>query len=269
MENYGLVIITNGNYFAHLILERLFQNYSSHIRGVLIISGDYKARTGLRALWAVGTKTALPYLFYKIFLHMVFTFAQSVFKKGIFNVEALALKYNIPVHTVPGVNSDEALNWVSSKSPDLLVSVSCPQMIKRKMLALARKGGINIHSSLLPAYAGLAPYFWVLSNGEKYTGTTVHYMTLKFDEGNILAQRCVEIIPGESAFHLFKRLAELGSEIIVEGVEKALNMDPGVKQDLSKYTYYSNPTFGSYVALRKHGHCLLKLREVIDVIRNA
>lgn len=268
METSKLIVITNGNYFARLILDALFQHYAAHIGGVLIVTGDYKARTGLRAVWEIGKKTALPYLLYKIFTLVAFKIARHLFKKAIFDVETLSRHYGVPVHEVTAVNSEEALNWVAAQTPDLLVSVSCPQMIKRKMLSLAKHGGINIHSSLLPTYAGLAPYYWVLSNGERDTGTTVHYMTLKFDEGNILAQRSLEILPKESAFHLFKRLAELGGPAVVEAVGKALSENPGIKQNMAQYTYYSSPTFSSYIALKKQGHSLFRLGELVTAIRD-
>lgn len=267
MTKARLVVITNGNYFARLILDDLFREYADAISGVLVITGDYKARAGLRAVWAIGKSTAFPYLIYKIFTLIVFRIGQIFLNKKIFTVNKLAEHYDVPVYEAVAVNSDEALNWVAAHSPDLLVSVSCPQMIKRKMLSLASHGGINIHSSLLPAYAGLAPYFWVLSAGEKVAGTTVHYMTLKFDEGNILVQKTLEIKPRESTFNLFKRLAELGSPALLAAVESALAGNPGTKQDMTRYTYFSNPTFSSYLELRKRGHRLLRPGDLITAVR--
>ena len=262
-----IVIITNGNYFARLILSDVFQQRADDIFGVLVVTGDYKARDGLRALWEVSKVTAFPYLTYKLMTILAFVIAQRLYVRSLFSVESLAAFYSIPVRSVVAVNSEEALAWVAEWNPDLLVSVSCPQMIKRKMLSLARLGGINIHSSLLPSYAGLAPYFWVLSQGEEITGVTVHYITSKFDAGNILVQKQLTIEPGESAFHLFKRLAILGSSCLKEAVQMAFNGFPGQKQDSSRYSYYSHPTFGAYRELRRRGHVLMRLSELLDVIK--
>lgn len=261
-----IVILTNGNYFARLILSGIFQQRAADIVGVLVVTGDYKARSGLRALWEVGKPTAFPYLVYKLISILAFAIAQRLYVRSLFFVEHLAASHSVPIQSVVAVNSEGALAWVAERKPDLLVSVSCPQMVKRKMLSLARLGGINIHSSLLPAYAGLAPYFWVLSQGEEITGTTVHYMTLKFDEGNVLVQKQLGIETGESAFHLFKRLAILGSSCLEEGISKALNGCPGQKQDLSRYSYYSLPKFSAYRMLRKHGHVLIRLSELRNTI---
>lgn len=262
-----LVVITNGNYFARLILDGVLSHYSNQIVGILIITGDYKARTSLRALWELGRVTAWPYIGYKLMTYVAFSLAQRLYPQAAFSVRSLAKDKGIPVRESVSVKSPDVLEWLTSQSADLLVSVSCPQMIGRKLLAASRLGGINIHSSLLPQYAGIAPYYWVLAAGERETGTSVHYMTLKFDEGNILAQRRVVIEPAESAFDLFKRLAIAGNEAMQEALPMALAENPGVKQDLTGYTYYSNPSFESYRALRLNRHVLVRVSEVLATIR--
>lgn len=264
----NLVVITNGNYFARLILEDVLKQHSSRIRAILQITGDYKGRTGLRSLWAVGRETAAPYVAYKVISLYGFALAQRMYSHAQFSVRKQAEQIGIPVHSARAVNSDAARSLVESLQPDLLISVSCPQLIGRKMLSLARLGGINIHSSLLPAYAGLAPYFWVLSRGEKITGTTVHYMTLRFDEGNILVQKRLAIESGESAFLLFRRLAVLGSSCLAEAVQAALNGYAGREQDLARYSYYSHPKFRAYQALHEHGHVLMRPHELYHAIRS-
>lgn len=264
---HRLVVITNGNYFARLILEGVLDRYTSQVKQVLVITGDYKGRTGLRALWAVGRQTAAPYVAYKVLSVYAFALAQRLYPNAEFSVARQAERRGIPVAWLPAVNTDAARSLVAAAQPDLLISVSCPQLIGRKMLSLARLGGINIHSSLLPAYAGLAPYFWVLSQGERTTGTTVHYMTQKFDEGHILAQRSLAIEPQESAFHLFRRLALLGSDALLEAVDRALAGWPGAPQDLSRYSYFSHPKFSAYWALRRRGHVLMRSGELWEAIQ--
>jgi len=262
-----LVVITNGNYFARLILDRILNKYSDSIPGILLITGDYKGRTKFHALWELGQSTATPYLVYKIFTYVVFELAQRLFPGAILTVEQQAKQKGIPVYKSISVNSRGAYSWVASLEPGLLVSVSCPQLIRGAMLSTANLGGINIHSSLLPAYAGLAPYYWVLSAGERNTGATVHYMTLRFDEGDILVQKQIAIEPRESAFHLFKRLALLGSEALEEAILLALEGTEGVKQDLVKYSYYSHSSLKSYLDLRGRGHVLVRIGELLETIR--
>jgi folate-dependent phosphoribosylglycinamide formyltransferase PurN len=260
-----IVVITNGNYFARIILEGLICHKLGSIKGILIVTGDYKGRTGLRAIWEIGKVTTFPYLVYKMVTQLAFTILQILYSKSKILVRNQGEKSGIPVCKVAKVNSDKAISWVKTLSPDLIVSVSCPQLIRCEMLEIAPLA-INIHSSLLPTFAGLAPYFWVLSAGETETATTVHYMTNKFDEGNILIQKRVNIQPKESAYHLFQRLAQVGSDALLEAVDKTLEGDKGLKQDITKYTYFSNPNFRAYQKLRENGHCLIRLRELYETI---
>jgi len=257
-----IVIITNGNYFARLVLDRAVKDYAQNIVGVMIVTGDYKARSGLRLLWDLGRATTFPYLVYKGLTYVAFDLAQVLRPKATLFVESLVKEMGFTWAKYVSVNSAEACAWVEALHPDLLISVSCPQLIRRKLLSIPTLASLNIHSSLLPMYAGLAPYYWVLSKGEQQTGTTVHYMTRKFDDGNILVQKQITIELRESAFHLFRRLAILGSDALSEAIPLALEHAPGKRQDLSGYSYFSNPSFASYLDLRKHGHRLFRVDEI-------
>ena len=57
-------------------------------------------------------------------------------------------------------------------------------------------GTLNIHDSLLPAYAGFSPLIWALINGEKEVGVTAHMMDAELDAGDIVLQRAVPVGPG-------------------------------------------------------------------------
>ncbi len=67
---------------------------------------------------------------------------------------------------------------------------------------------LNIHPSLLPAYPGLETHARVLAAGEKHHGCTVHLVTETMDEGPILAQATVPILPGDTEEKLAARVLE-------------------------------------------------------------
>ncbi len=48
------------------------------------------------------------------------------------------------------------------------------------------KSLINFHGSLLPLYRGPVPSFWCIKNGEKETGYTIHKVSERIDDGDIL-----------------------------------------------------------------------------------
>jgi methionyl-tRNA formyltransferase len=257
-----IVVITNGNYFARLILDDLFAARHGQIVSVLLIGGDYKGRTGLAAVRWLARVTTLPYLIYKIVSILVFSFARRIRRNGIYEVAQLARRWNVPTRSFVTICDEAAIAAVESERPDLIVSVSCPQLIPDRVLKAARLGGINIHSSLLPRFAGLAPYYWVLSEGESRTGTTVHFMTKKFDEGNVLGTAAVDILPRDSAFHLFRRLALAGGKLLADSVSRVLAGERGTPMATAGHTYRSHPDFRSYLRLRRRGHRLVRLGDL-------
>jgi formyltetrahydrofolate-dependent phosphoribosylglycinamide formyltransferase len=65
---------------------------------------------------------------------------------------------------------------------------------------------LNIHPSLLPAFPGLDTHARALRAGVKLHGCTVHYVTQDMDEGPILAQSAVPVLPGDDEASLAARV---------------------------------------------------------------
>jgi phosphoribosylglycinamide formyltransferase-1 len=65
---------------------------------------------------------------------------------------------------------------------------------------------LNIHPSLLPAFAGLHTHQRALDAGCKVAGATVHQVTAELDHGAILAQVVVPVLPGDTAETLAARV---------------------------------------------------------------
>ena len=65
---------------------------------------------------------------------------------------------------------------------------------------------LNIHPSLLPAFPGLHTHDRVLAAGCRLHGCTVHLVTSVMDEGPIVAQAAVPVLPGDTADSLAARV---------------------------------------------------------------
>jgi len=72
---------------------------------------------------------------------------------------------------------------------------------------------LNIHPSLLPAYPGLNTHARALAAGEQTHGCTVHLVTETMDEGPILAQASVPVLPGDTEATLAARVLAREHEI--------------------------------------------------------
>jgi phosphoribosylglycinamide formyltransferase-1 len=65
---------------------------------------------------------------------------------------------------------------------------------------------LNIHPSLLPKYPGLHTHQRALDAGDTEAGCTVHEVTPVLDDGPILGQACVPVLPGDTADTLSARV---------------------------------------------------------------
>ncbi|MEM9368040.1 MAG: methionyl-tRNA formyltransferase [Planctomycetota bacterium] len=135
----------------------------------------------------------------------------------------------------PSINDDEVCRRLAETRADLLVVCDYGQILKPHALATSRRGGINLHGSLLPRYRGAAPVQRALLSGEPTTGVSVIHMTPRLDGGPILAEAETPIGSTETAGQLEERLSELGVEPTLRAVELLEQWDGtspiGRKQD--------------------------------------
>jgi methionyl-tRNA formyltransferase len=149
----------------------------------------------------------------------------------------LAEQHVIPVHIDEGVET--VRTTIAALKPAVIYSFSYRHLIPEKVLALAPLGAFNLHPSLLPAYRGRAPVNWVLVNGERETGVTLHHMVARADAGDIVGQRAIAIDDVDNALTLYRKLVPLGVDLITEMHPKIVaGTAPHRKMDLSKGSYF-------------------------------
>ncbi len=147
---------------------------------------------------------------------------------------------NVDVLAPADVNDTQFLIELHGRQADLFVVCDFGQILSADCLQAARRGGINLHGSLLPKYRGAAPVHWAIYHGDPVTGVSVIHMTPRLDGGPILTTIETPVGPDETTEQLESRLAQLG----VEAVLRALQMleqwdgvsDLGERQNASQMT---------------------------------
>ena len=81
---------------------------------------------------------------------------------------------------------------------------------------------VNIHPSLLPAFAGLNTHQRAIDEGCKFAGATVHRVTTELDHGQILDQAVVPVLPGDTADTLAARVLTQEHLIYPRALERLL-----------------------------------------------
>jgi phosphoribosylglycinamide formyltransferase 1 len=126
---------------------------------------------------------------------------------------------------------------LAALQPDLVCLAGYMRLLSADFIRPYAGRILNIHPSLLPLFPGLHTHQRALDAGMLVTGCTVHFVTEGMDEGPVIAQSVVPILPGDSAETLATRLLAvehrtypLALKLVAEGRVQML-ADGSVKRD--------------------------------------
>lgn len=155
------------------------------------------------------------------------------------SVADLARDHGVDVLIRNRPHDEELLTALKDSDPDLIVATNWRTWLPAHIFDLPRHGTLNVHDSLLPAYAGFAPLIWALINGEDEVGVTAHMMNAELDAGDIVLQRSVPVGPTDSSTDLFHRTLELFGPITIDALALiASGRTDWVKQDRRKASFF-------------------------------
>ena len=122
-----------------------------------------------------------------------------------------------------GLDEDRVLVGDAFRSPrgiallrelelDLVIGVHFPYLVPPEVLAIPREGVLNLHPAFLPWNRGWHTPSWAILDGTPI-GATLHFMDAGVDSGDIVHQRPLAVLPGDTADSLYRRLRELELEV--------------------------------------------------------
>ncbi len=112
------------------------------------------------------------------------------------------------------------LETVDGFAPGLIVLAGFLVTIPPAMIQKYRNRIINVHPSLIPSFCGVGYYGLkvheaALKRGVKVTGATVHFVDEGVDSGPIILQKAVDVLPGDDAKTLQRRVMEQAEWVIL------------------------------------------------------
>jgi Formyl transferase len=118
-------------------------------------------------------------------------------------------------------------------------------VIRRRTLAAMPHGFLNLHTGWLPDYRGVKSEFWTRLRGDDaHAGWTLHYMSARLDEGDIVLQRRVAV-NGERPGALRARIVREAVPVIGEfvGMVRRAGFGAIPRFPQGAGTYYTTPTW--------------------------
>jgi methionyl-tRNA formyltransferase len=153
-------------------------------------------------------------------------------------VKKTAIGRGLPVVSPDRIKeNDDLIAMFRALKPDLIVVAAYGKILPKTILDIPPRGCVNIHASLLPKYRGAAPIHRAVEAGESVTGVTLMYMSEGMDEGDIIAQKSVNV-EGLNTGQVFDLLADLGAALLLENLEQIKDgTAPRIPQTAGAATY--------------------------------
>ena len=155
------------------------------------------------------------------------------------SVADLARRHGIRVETPEDPNTPQWIAAARAAQPDFLFSFYYRHLLKEPWLALAPRGALNMHGSLLPKYRGRAPVHWAILQGETETGASLHYMLEKPDAGALVDQEAVPIGENDTALDVSMRVAAAAETLLARALPTLVAGTAGARPlDLKAGSYF-------------------------------
>jgi methionyl-tRNA formyltransferase len=154
-------------------------------------------------------------------------------------------------------NNKNTISILSKLELDYIFGIHFPYIIKKELLRIPKVGVLNLHPAYLPYNKGWHTPSWAILDGTPY-GATLHFMTESLDEGDIINQREIEILPSDTANTIYQKTLLLEIDVFKEAFPELLTLNP------NKISQHNNGT----IHLKKElPHIQQLTRDEINVIK--
>ncbi len=151
--------------------------------------------------------------------------------------ETLNLDYRAPVSLR---DNNLEFEFLKNLNADLAIVVAYGQLIPKEFLGLTKKGFINVHASILPAWRGAAPIQRSIMNLDSEIGISIMKIDEKLDCGPVCNIYKIKLNQNLNAQDVSEKLSKLAADKILENIDDILEEKMKfVDQDHSKATYAS------------------------------
>jgi folate-dependent phosphoribosylglycinamide formyltransferase PurN len=228
-------LTTDDPIYLPAFFERVLGHWAAETLAVYVVPPLYRNQSRRAAAWR----------YYRTFgMGATVALARRIFEARLRrqSISSSCERYGVPCAMAADVNTREFIGELAALRPDLVVSVSCPQIFKRQLIEIPPKGCLNVHGAVLPNYRGVMPSFWMLANGETTAGVTVHFVDERVDAGEVCGQAFFEIAPDESLDRFLQRSKQVAAELLMDVLAR---IESGTVErspvDLTQGSYYSWP----------------------------
>ncbi len=116
------------------------------------------------------------------------------------------------------------ISEINNKKIKLICLAGFMRILSKNFIKRFKGKILNIHPSLLPKYKGLNTHQRAISNNEKYSGCTVHFVNSRLDSGKIIIQKKVKISKLDTAKSLAKKILIQEHKLYPKAIRKVFSL---------------------------------------------
>jgi len=263
-----LIITQNEPFFIPKLIRYLALNQSKNFQiiGATVLPPYRKNKNYLHWFKERAKIYSLKELLFVGFIFGYTKLYNRIFPKGWYDVIKLLRENNIIELPTKDINSDEYIKKVKSLDIDVIISISCPQLFKEKLLNSV-KYCLNAHGTLLPRHRGVFGSWWTLFSGDKVGGSTIHTMELKLDAGDIIWQKEFPIEKNDTQFSIAYKTKLDMAQGLVEVLEQ-ISINNSIKKLEPRYemSYHRAPNKEQGKEFHKRGLKIITLNDIKYVL---
>ena len=248
------VLITNGNLLSLLAIGEFLCNFHRHVAAVFVTTRLPSQKSNVRGVISMLRRSGYRYTHFKLLTNVFLP--RRLRRRRSFSGVVEFLRYLQPqghYFETANINRPDMIDLVGKFEPEILLSFSAASRFCDELVDTPSRVAINVHFALLPAYAGLSPYFWYLRNQETECGVTLHRIASKLDAGPILERQCFSTDGIRTVLALALKQAACVSPMLTRFYEGDTSEKAACQQDLNLRTYFRHPTRRDVGELRSRG----------------
>lgn len=169
----------------------------------------------------------------------------------------LAQIHGIEYREIQNVNDPAFVNEIADGNYRGGIAMRFLQVMEQEIISVFHEKGFlwNLHSGLLPHYAGLLTPPRAIENGETIYGLTLHDLTCGIDVGDIIAKGELLLDPKRPILDLYLDTLETGVDMVLQSLAALKTHKPLLlmPQDQSKRVLYHNPTSEEFARYASKG----------------
>ena len=116
------------------------------------------------------------------------------------------------------------ISEITNKKIKLICLAGFMRILSKNFIKRFKGKILNIHPSLLPKYKGLNTHQRAISNNEKYSGCTVHFVNSRLDSGKIILQKKIKISKFDTAKSLANKILIQEHKLYPKGIRKVFSL---------------------------------------------